>query len=183
MDERDLREIADNIAVLIDSRNDALIRNITVDLHPADLADILHHLKDDDRDYMFGLLDVDVASDVMPELDDVSRDDILEDLQHDRLTEIVDEMDLLATGGDSPQWVVVIKTNNPARVQAPSTKKTEEINMSIYCMTCTRREGTAAGVLDCPFLDCPVRVVAVKEMWRESSLKVPKHLVRYFENV
>ena len=93
MDERDLREIADNIAVLIDSKNDALIRNITVDLHPADLADILHHLKDDDRDYMFGLLDVEVASDVMPELDDVSRDDILEDLHHKRLTEIVDEMD------------------------------------------------------------------------------------------
>ncbi|MBN2013232.1 magnesium transporter [candidate division KSB1 bacterium] len=93
MEELDLREIANDIAVLIDSKNNALIRNITVDLHPADIADIIHHLRDDDRDYMFGLLDAETASDVLAELDDVSRDDLLEDLHHKRLSEIVDEMD------------------------------------------------------------------------------------------
>ena len=93
MEEIDLKEIVENINYLADAKNWALIRNMIVDLHPADLAEILHYLDDDHRNYIFELLDAEVASDVISEMDDVSRDDILEDLHEDRISEIVDEMD------------------------------------------------------------------------------------------
>ncbi|MEE4312391.1 MAG: magnesium transporter [candidate division KSB1 bacterium] len=93
MEEKDLKEISENISYLIDSENDALIRNIVYDIHPADIADIIHYLREQDRDYLFKLLEVDVASDVLSELDDVSRNDVLEDMDSVRLTEIIDEMD------------------------------------------------------------------------------------------
>ena len=93
MEEKDLKEISENLSYLIDSENDALIRNIVYDIHPADIADIIHYLPEEDRDYLFKLLEVEVASDVISELDDVSRDDVLEDMDSVRLTKIIDEMD------------------------------------------------------------------------------------------
>jgi len=93
MEEIDLKEIVENINYLADAQKWVMIRNMIVDLHPADLAEILYHLDDDHRNYIFDLLDADVASDVISEMDDVSREDILEELHEDRISEIVDEMD------------------------------------------------------------------------------------------
>lgn len=93
MDEIDIKEIVENLNYLVAARDDILIKNILVDLHPADVADLLHHLNDEDRDYIFNLLNAEVASDVMIELDESARDDIIEELDEHRLSEIVDEMD------------------------------------------------------------------------------------------
>jgi len=93
MEEIDLKEIVENISYLADAKDWAMIRNMIVDLHPADLAEILHYLDDDHRNYIFEFLDAETASEVISEMDDVSRDDILEDLHEDRISEIVDEMD------------------------------------------------------------------------------------------
>lgn len=93
MEEIDLKEIVENITYLSDAKDSAMIRNMIVDLHPADLAEILYHLDDEHRNYIFELLDAEVASDVISEMDDASREDILEELHEDRITEIVDEMD------------------------------------------------------------------------------------------
>jgi magnesium transporter len=93
MEDIDLREIVENISYLTDARDNAMIRNMVVGLHPADLAEILYHLDDKHRDYIFDLLDAEIASEVISEMDDVSREDILEDLPEDRISEIVDEMD------------------------------------------------------------------------------------------
>jgi len=93
MEKKDFKEIIENFSYLAEVKDEAMIRNLIVDLHPADLADILHHLDDEYRAYIFDMLDAEVASDVMTELDEVSRDDILEDLDDKRISEIVDEMD------------------------------------------------------------------------------------------
>ncbi len=93
MEENDLKEIVENINFLADARNDALVSNMIIDLHPADLAEILYHLDDEHRSYIFDLLDAETASEVISEMDGVSREDLLEELDHDRITEIVDEMD------------------------------------------------------------------------------------------
>ena len=52
----------------------------------------MHYLKDEQRDYIFNLSDAETASDVLPELDDVSRADIIEDLDEKRLKR---ELDIL----------------------------------------------------------------------------------------
>lgn len=93
MDEADLKTIIDDIEYLASERNNGMILNILIGNHPADIADIIRRLTDENGKYVFELLDVDTASDVLVEFDDVSRDRLVSDLQHDRLSEIVDEMD------------------------------------------------------------------------------------------
>ncbi len=62
-------------------------------LHPADIADLIDNLDDQEKLHLFSLLDVDKASDVILELSDLSREQIIEDLSDKQLTEIIDEMD------------------------------------------------------------------------------------------
>ena len=63
------------------------------ELHPADIADLIDNLAEQEKIHLFSLLDVEKASDVIPELSDVSREQILEDISDKKLAEIIDEMD------------------------------------------------------------------------------------------
>ena len=63
------------------------------ELHPADIADLIDNLEEQEKIRLFSLLDVEKASDVIPELSDASREQILEDISDKKLTEIIDEMD------------------------------------------------------------------------------------------
>ncbi|MDO9527530.1 MAG: magnesium transporter [Syntrophales bacterium] len=62
-------------------------------LHPADIADLIDNLKEEEKIHLFALLDVEKASDVILELSDVSREQILEEISDKKLTEIIDEME------------------------------------------------------------------------------------------
>lgn len=93
MEEKDLKEIMENISYLVQEKDAAMIRNIFVGMHAADQAEILHHLDDDVSNYVFSLFDAETASDIISEMDDVSRDQLLEELDEERISQIVDEMD------------------------------------------------------------------------------------------
>jgi len=62
-------------------------------MHPADIADLIDELEEEDRLHLFSLLDVDKASDVILELSDTSREQLIEDLSNEKLTDIIEEMD------------------------------------------------------------------------------------------
>ncbi len=62
-------------------------------LHPADIADLIDNLKEEEKIHLFALLDLEKASDVILELSDISREQILEEISDKKLTEIIDEMD------------------------------------------------------------------------------------------
>lgn len=93
MDIQDRKEIIDNISFLAQKQDIPKLKNIIIDIHPADLADIMRELDDAERDLLFSLLDPETASDVVVELDEVTRDHLIQDMEEKRLTEIVDEMD------------------------------------------------------------------------------------------
>ncbi|OGC05348.1 magnesium transporter [candidate division KSB1 bacterium RBG_16_48_16] len=93
MELQDRKEIGENIAYLIKAGEVATVKNIIIDTHPADLADIIRDLDEDDRAFLFDLFDPQTASDVLTELDEVSREQIVEKLGTERISEIVDEMD------------------------------------------------------------------------------------------
>ncbi len=86
------KAFVDDIKDLVDSRAELLLRNILQDLHPADVSEILDHLDEDERNYVFQLLDTEKASNVILEVDSASREDILEGLDEHEITEIVDAM-------------------------------------------------------------------------------------------
>ncbi len=62
-------------------------------LHPADIADLIDALEEEKKKRLFGLLDIQTASDVLSEIDEISRELILEDLPHERLKGILSDME------------------------------------------------------------------------------------------
>ena len=69
------------------------IIDLFASLHPADIAELIDNLEEEEKFHLFSLLDVEKASDVILELTDISREQILEDISEEKLTEIIDEMD------------------------------------------------------------------------------------------
>ncbi len=93
MEDDDLKTIIDDLEYLSSEKDQRMILNILIGNHPADIADLVRNLSEENGKYVFGLLDADTASDVIVELDEVSRDKLVSELRHERLSEIVDEMD------------------------------------------------------------------------------------------
>ena len=93
MEELDLKNISEDIEFLASVKHRAMIMNILVGNHPADIADVISVISEKHREYVFGLLDTDTASDVLVEFDEVTRDKLVSAMQHERISELVDEMD------------------------------------------------------------------------------------------
>ena len=144
METKDIKEIVGNINFLIDEKDEAIIRNIIVGLHPADLTEILHYLKEDHRSYIFSLLDAEVASDVIAEMDDVSRDKILDDLDEKRISEIVDEMD----SDDATDLVSDLPAHVAQKVLDSIDKEDSEEVIELL----THEEDTAGGIMAKEFI-------------------------------
>ncbi len=87
-------ELMADIEDLVSERASTILVNILTDLHPADIADIIDHLKDDDeREYVFNLLDLDTASEVILDLDSEIRHQLLEIIPQERISELVGLLD------------------------------------------------------------------------------------------
>lgn len=91
--EQNIKQLVEDIEDLIRHNAKGHIANLLVDLHPADIADLLENLNKEHQDYIFDLLDSKVASDVLPEIVDSIRERILENLDEERISHIVDEME------------------------------------------------------------------------------------------
>ncbi len=74
-----------------DKMEDAV--QLLTDLHPADIADLLEALEESEKITLFKGLDAALAPEVIAHLSEFSREQILSDLSHRRLGQIVDEMD------------------------------------------------------------------------------------------
>ena len=82
-----------DIENLVEQHNHGALLNILVDIHPADIEEILNHLNKDQRKYLFDLLPTELASEVLVELDTPVADQILEDKSDDEISDLVEEMD------------------------------------------------------------------------------------------
>ncbi len=85
-------ELLDNISELIDEKSAENILNIFADLHYADIAEIINHLRFEEAFYAFSLLDTETASEVLPELDENLREKILKNIDTEKITDIIDEL-------------------------------------------------------------------------------------------
>lgn len=90
--EKDIRSLAQLKEWIRLNREFDIIGLFSV-LHPADIADLIDNLDEQEKIRLFSLLDVEKASDVITELSDVSREQILEDISDKKLAKIIDEMD------------------------------------------------------------------------------------------
>ncbi len=93
MAELEINTILEDIEELIRERHSRTLLNILIDLHPSDIEAVLNRLNKDDRAYVFNLLPVDLASEVLPELDTPVAEDALGNSSIERISSLVDEMD------------------------------------------------------------------------------------------
>jgi len=91
--ETDFSEILISVREIIEKKNQGALLNLLIDLHPADIADLLSDLKKEERKYLFPLLPTEKASAVLTELDPPIVDQLLEDVSEQRLSTLVDKMD------------------------------------------------------------------------------------------
>jgi len=89
----DYESILPDIETLIENDNQGALLNILIDLHPADIEEIVNRLKKEQRKYLFNLLPHELASEVLTELDTPLVEQILKDTPEDKLSDLVDRMD------------------------------------------------------------------------------------------
>ena len=77
------RELLDQIKATIESQDEASLTGMLEDLHPADIAEICEELEWKDSHYLYNLLDDEIASDVLAELEEPERDKLLGTLPPD----------------------------------------------------------------------------------------------------
>ena len=144
MESIDQREIVENFSYLIEAKDETTLRNIVIDTHPADLADILRELGDDERVYLFGLMETEKAADVMAELDEVTRKNIVSEVHPERLSEIVDEM--------NSDDAVDVLSELPSEVQQEILTKIEPRDRREVEKLLVYGEDTAGGLMALEFI-------------------------------
>ncbi|MFN3649657.1 MAG: magnesium transporter [Armatimonadota bacterium] len=83
------------------------LRRVLEEQPPEDLADLLEHANDEVREVVFDALRPQLAGEVATLLDETVRDELLEDLESERLAEMVSDL-------DSEEAVVLLEDTDPA---------------------------------------------------------------------
>ena len=87
------KEFITEIESLISAKNEQAILQLLEDIHFADIAELMNELKGEDAGYLFKILDSEVSSEILLELDDEVREKILNNLSAKEIAEELDEMD------------------------------------------------------------------------------------------
>jgi magnesium transporter len=147
MIEIDFESILPDIEKLIKNHNQGALLNILIDLHPADIEEILNHLKKDDRKYLFEILPPELAGEVIPELDTPVVEDVLEGVSEKKISELIDNMesdDAADLVGDLPDDVA------QKVLEHAEDEVSQEVKELLHY-----DEDTAGGIMALEFLSMP----------------------------
>ena len=86
-------EFLENLVGFIDKNNDSKIKNLFEDVHFADIAEVLDEVSFDKAIYIIKLLDSEKTSEILTELDEDTREKILENFSAKEIANEVEEMD------------------------------------------------------------------------------------------
>ena len=112
-------ELIEKIENLIDSKKDQKLLSKLQDIHYADVAEVVGELNLSQATYLIKLLDSDKTSDVLTELDDDFRDEILENLSAKEIAEEIVELDtddaadIIAELPDERKQEVIAQIDDP----------------------------------------------------------------------
>jgi len=87
------REFIEQIQRCIESKNDKELAFLLKDMHHADIAEILDQLEFEHASYIFKILDSETTAEVLLDIDEDLREDILNSLSPKEIAEELDEMD------------------------------------------------------------------------------------------
>mgnify|MGYP000630962283 FL=1 len=113
------KEFIENIQELVASDNKDSIVEAIAELHEADIAEILDVISMEEAKYIFRLLEDELASDVLVELDEDVRLEFLEALSAKEIAEQMDNMDsddaadIMAEMSEEMQEAVIQQIEDP----------------------------------------------------------------------
>lgn len=138
----------DRLKELLHRRDFDTLKEALTGLHASDIGDYLKHLDEDEKLELFLLLPTDLASDVILETDDATRQFLVGSLSKRRLTEIVDEMET-----DDATDIIGELSEEEARIilNGIDREESEEIRKLLKY-----KDDTAGGIMQ-------TELVAVKE--------------------
>ncbi len=87
------KELLTQIKQLIHNRNDQELEVLLNDMHHADIAEIFDELEIEEAIYIFKILDVELTSEILTELEEDVREKILHGLSAKEIAEELDELD------------------------------------------------------------------------------------------
>ena len=85
-------------AAAIDEGDAAKVRELTLPLHEADLADLIQLLRPEPRGALIAMLGDDFKAAALPELDEAVRDQVLEDMPPEQVAEALQQLELRRRG-------------------------------------------------------------------------------------
>ncbi|HPD61522.1 MAG TPA: magnesium transporter [Thermodesulfobacteriota bacterium] len=118
----ELQKILQNLEKLIEKGQEVQIITLLSTLHPADIADLINALEDDKKGRLFALLDIKTASEVISEIDEISRELILVDLPQEQLKKIVANME----SDDATDLLADLTEDKAQKILAQIDKKDSE---------------------------------------------------------
>jgi len=140
--------------------------------HPADIADLIDALEEEKKKKLFGLLQVETASDVIMEIDEISRELIVEDISQDKLTRIVDDME----SDDATDLISELPQEQAQQILSDIDKEdSEEVQELLQY-----GEDTAGGIMQLELVAVP-RSVTVRDAIEQIRSNV--HEVEDLHNV
>jgi len=142
--ETDFSEILTALRDLIEKKNQGALRNLLIELHPADIADIFTTLRKEERKYLFPLLPAEMASAVLPELDPPVVEQLLEDVSEKELSSLVDKMDSDDAADIISELPEEIAQNILEQIPAEVSEEVKEL--------LTYEEDTAGGIMALEFV-------------------------------
>lgn len=87
-------EFIREVKALIDARNADELKLTLAEMHPADIAELAEELDSDDAHFLYHLLDNETAADVLIEMDEEERGELLDDLPSETIArKFIDSMD------------------------------------------------------------------------------------------
>ena len=87
------KEYIEKLNDIIDQQNEEALKLEIKDLHPADIAEIVEDLDTDEALFLLRLVDEEVAADVLIELDEDQRHDLLEQMPNESIARKLELMD------------------------------------------------------------------------------------------
>ncbi len=151
IEEKDLKTILDDLEYLIKARQEASLKNMLLSLRSEDIAQLINNIKDNaSRLYVFKLLDTESASEVIMELDDVVREQLVDHLEMRELAELVDEMD----SDDAADFVSELDEEVVDEV----LENVEEEDREEVRQLLEHEEDTAGGIM-------ALEIIAVNQNW------------------
>ncbi len=134
-----ITEIIDNIRFFISIQDEANLKTILLGTHPVEIADLIAHLDEEEALYIFNLLPLELASEVLLHLDEYNRELITDALKHERIAELVGEMD----SDDAADVVSELSEDKAQKVLQEIDKEDSEDVQELL----RHEEDTAGGIM------------------------------------